>query len=578
MRRHATDIAVLVLGVAIYAGLAVTSLRQKSATYDEASHLPAGYSYWAFGDFRLNPEHPPLVKLIAASPLLLMDVRVEEQSQGWRLRRQWEFGRRFLYHWNDADRLLFWARLTSVALGAALAVSVFLWARQRFGRKVAWLALFLCVLCPEVLAHGRLVTTDLAAALAIFLSVVGFGALADRVTWRRLLLAGLAVGAAAATKFSALVLAPILVTLAAVVALSREPLALELRGLRSRTLASRGAKLLATGFSLVAIAVVALTVLWASYGFRSRFSPDPVVNQAFDWDRVRAEGAVGGAAREARHFGLLPDPYVYGLLRVFKHSERRPAFLMGEISEGGWWYYFLVSFAIKNTLPLLILLALGIASPLRRSGRWRDEAFLWLPVLIYGLLTLTRGINIGNRHLLPIYPFVFVIAARGGVWLLERRLRAVPLVLAILLGWYAAATARIHPHYLAYFNELAGGPRNGYHWLVDSNLDWGQDLKGLAAHVAERGIPRIRLSYFGTADPNYYGIPHDLLPGKVAPPPAGFVRQVRRGDLVAVSATNLQGVYLDPQDRPLMERLRASEPIDSIGYSILIYRADFAWP
>jgi hypothetical protein len=147
-----------------------------------------------------------------------------------------------------------------------------------------------------------------------------------------------------------------------------------------------------------------------------------------------------------------------------------------------------------------------------------------------------------------------------------------------LLCWYGVSTLRVHPHYLAYFNELTGGPARGHHYLVDSNLDWGQDLKGLARWVAEHRVPRIRLSYFGTADPDYYGIPHDLLPGTMAPPPLGVVRQVRREDVVAVSATNLQGVYLDPSDRPLMERLRRSEPIDNIGYSILIYRADFAWP
>ena len=137
---------------------------------------------------------------------------------------------------------------------------------------------------------------------------------------------------------------------------------------------------------------------------------------------------------------------------------------------------------------------------------------------------------------------------------------------------------RVHPHYLAYFNELAGGPAGGYRYLVDSNLDWGQDLKGLKAWMDTNGVPAVKLSYFGTADPEYHRIPCDLLPGQMLPPPRDVVREIAPGDIVAVSATNLQGVYLEPEDRPLMERLRALTPVATVGHSILIYRADFAWP
>jgi hypothetical protein len=152
------------------------------------------------------------------------------------------------------------------------------------------------------------------------------------------------------------------------------------------------------------------------------------------------------------------------------------------------------------------------------------------------------------------------------------------LTLGALCAWYALGTLRLHPHYLAYFNELAGGPAHGWRYLVDSNLDWGQDLPGLKAWMDTRGVPRIKLSYFGSADPAYYGIDADLLPGYMAPHPTRVTREVRPGDLVAVSATNLQGVYLDPADRPLMERFRSRKPLARIGYSIFIYRADFSWP
>ncbi len=206
---------------------------------------------------------------------------------------------------------------------------------------------------------------------------------------------------------------------------------------------------------------------------------------------------------------------------------------------------------------------------------WRSAAFLWLPVVVYLAFTFTRGLQIGHRHLLPIYPFLFVAAGRAANLAGRAGVRVVVLA---LVAWYAVGTLAVHPHYLAYFNELAGGPRNGYKRLVDSSLDWGQDLKGLRAWMDARGVARIKLSYFGSADPSYYGIDADALPGYSAPHPVRVTREVRPGDLVAVSATNLQGVYLDPEDRPLMERFRRSTPIDQVGYSILIYRADFAWP
>ena len=155
----------------------------------------------------------------------------------------------------------------------------------------------------------------------------------------------------------------------------------------------------------------------------------------------------------------------------------------------------------------------------------------------------------------------------------------IPAFVAVLAlsAWYGLSVGRVHPHYLAYFNEIAGGPEGGYRYLVDSNLDWGQDLKGLKTWTDANGVARIKLSYFGTADPEYYRIPCELLPGQMLPPPRDVIRHVEPGDIVAVSATNLQGVYLEPEVRPLMARLRAQAPVATIGHSIRIYRAGFAW-
>ncbi len=565
-------VAFLAACVALYVGLAVSALRVKSATFDEGAHLPAGYTYLAFRDHRLNPEQPPLVKLLAAVPLRPLDPVFKTDDLAWTEARQWELGRRFLYRWNDADRLLFRGRLVVVALGAALSLSVFAWARRHFGLPPAALAFFLSVLSPDVLAHGQLVTTDLALALFLFLAVVYFELATERSSPGRVLLAGAAAGAALATKFSALLLGPILGGLAAAVVLSAEPM----RDRRGSPVEGRRARALHVLVLLGVIGLVALLVLWASYGFDGRFSPDPAVDAKV---RAALPTTTSGAARGVGRSGLLPEPYVRGLVFVLEHSQARSTFLNGRLSPKGFPYYFLVTFGLKTPLPLLVLLVLAGVVAFRAPTR--TLAFLWLPVFIYGAVAITSRLQIGHRHLLPLYPFLFVAAGRATSLLALRpsvRAKVGALALGALSAWYALGTLRLHPHYLAYFNELAGGPANGWRYLVDSNLDWGQDLPGLKAWMDAHGVSRIKLSYFGSADPAYYGIDAELLPGYMSPHPTRVTREVSPGDVVAVSATNLQGVYLDPADRPLMERFRAQKPLARIGYSIFIYRADFSWP
>ena len=567
-------LAFVAAGLLLYVSLAVTSMRAHSATFDEGTHLPSGYTYLAFGDHRLNPEQPPLVKLVAAAPLLPLAPVFKTDDLAWSEARQWELGRRFLYRWNDAARLLFRGRLPVVMLGAALGLAVFAWGRRHFGVPVAALAFFLCVLSPDVLAHGQLVTTDLGFALFLLLAVATFDRATARISPGRVLLAGLATGAALATKFSAPVLAPILVALSIVVVFS--PATVEDR--RGAPIEGRLARAAHLSLVLLSIGVVSLFVLWASYGFDGRMSPDPAVEAKTLAALGPPTSGPGKAAAALGKAGLLPEAYVRGLVFVLDNAQGRSTFLNGRLSSTGFPHYFLVTFFLKTPIPLLVLLALGLAAAPRAPVR--TAAFLWIPVVVYGLVALTSRLQIGHRHLLPLYPFLFLAAGRAVALLGLRppRAKAGALALGALCAWYALGTLRLHPHYLAYFNEIAGGPAHGYEHLVDSNLDWGQDLPALKAWMDARGVARIKLSYFGSADPGYYGIDADFLPGYMSPRPPRVTREVRTGDLVAVSATNLQGVYLDEADRPLMERFRSRRPIGRAGYSILIYRADFSWP
>ena len=562
--------------VALQVGLSVHAMRGSSATFDEGAHLPAGYTHLALLDHRLNPEQPPLVKLLAAAPLVALGPEVKTTDVSWTEARQWEFGRRFLYRWNDGDRLLFLGRLPVVALASCLVIAVFLIAERRFGATAALAAALLAALSPDVLAHGSLVTTDLAFALFFFLSVVATERLLEQATARRLCAAGLATGAAFATKFSAPILLLVFAAFALRVVLRSRPLETALVG-EAHEVKARLARLAHVFGWLAAVGALSLLVVWSSYGFHGGLTSDPALRDELRRPLVSEQaGLLRSAVAWAGRARLVPEDFSRGLLFVTEHSAARPTFLLGERRDSGFPSYFAVTFLLKTPVPLLLLAALAL---FRIPRLPRREAFLlWLPVAVYVAATATRGLQIGHRHLLPIYPFLFVAAGEAAAALVAWRAPKGAWLAGALALWYAGGTLLQHPHHLAYFNEIAGGSRNGWRLLVDSNLDWGQDLKRLAEWTRANHVGKLKLSYFGSADPAYYGIDSEALPGYTSPHAARITREIEPGDTVAVSATNLQGVYLDPADRPLMEKLRGLTPVARIGYSIFVYRPDFAWP
>jgi hypothetical protein len=256
-----------------------------------------------------------------------------------------------------------------------------------------------------------------------------------------------------------------------------------------------------------------------------------------------------------------------------RYAQRgAPAFLMGQHSAMGWWYYFLVAFAIKTPLPTLVLAAAVLWVALfrhgarvtshGRAGVERSEYVLYVPIAAFFASAVFGSLNIGYRHILPVLPFLFVGVSQVATW---ARRRWVQVALVALGLWYALGSARIYPHYLAYFNEIVGGPDNGYKYLVDSNLDWGQDLKNLKAYMDAHAISAVHLAYFGSAYPSYYGIA--ALPFLPEKPPD---LETRQPTLYAISATYLQGGYLG--DVNAFRWLHEYQPMTKIGYSIFLYR------
>ncbi len=546
---------------------------QKSATFDEPANLASGYVEVTLGDYWLLPENLPFVKQLAALPLLFMDVKTPpppHPDNDGRL-----YGWRFLYESNDGDRLLLLGRLAVLPLALLLGCCVYLWTKHLFGKAAALFALFLFTFDPNLLAHAGLVTTDLAVTCLMFVAVYGLYRLTREISLPGLLLPGVALGLSLLTKFTLYTLLLILLLLAVAASLDPQPIHLRLPGRSPREISGRGRKAGTLLVVLVAAGLVAYGLMWAAYRFRSEaFVAGGVASPRVLAHVLPVQPFLGKAFLWAGEARLLPEAYLYGFSLLLRKSGDFPAFLMGKIQAGGWWYYFLATFLIKTPVAFLLLLAVGLGG---HGRRWREDpvrsAFLLGPVLVYFVLISVSGWNIGHRHLLPIYPFLFVWVGALVPWVRQftGSGRWVQGALAALALWYAGGTIAIAPHYLAYFNELVGGPDQGYKYLVDSNLDWGQDLKGLKRYMDAHGIDRLWLSYFGSASPDYYGIRYNYLPSyKILKPNRDQVSS----PFVAVSATNLQGVYLEALglDQDFYKQFRERQPVAKIGYSIFIYR------
>jgi 4-amino-4-deoxy-L-arabinose transferase-like glycosyltransferase len=523
-------------------------MAQKSPTMDEQNHIARGAAYLGTGDPRLSVEHPPLVNVLSALPAhLLLDLRLPLDTIWWEAGEWYHFADLFLWEANaNAEQIVFLARLPIVGLGLMLAALVFRWASARFGLWGGLLAAAFCALDPNILAHERLSTTDIGGTFFAFLAAYTLWRAVRQPSAYRVLWAGLALGLAFAAKLSALLFGPILALAVLLDGLPGGPA-------RTRRLLGR------IGLVLV-VMLLGLLVVWATY----RFQVGPL---------------------EGICLPVPAPPYIRGMRAVLDFATGgRPGYLLGWISTEGWWYYFPVAFAVKTPLATLITLLLATWLALRCPQR--DDLFLLFPPVAYFLISMTSNFNIGYRHLLPVLPFLAVHIGRLTNLPLHQSTNLptyqstnlpayfrhlLPIVLTV---WLAVSTAAIYPHFLAYFNSIGGGPQNGWRILVDSNIDWGQDLKGLRGWMEREEVECVRLSWFGSARPEAYAITYDLLPGV----PHGFLlwdnppfnREQPEPGVYAISVTNLVGVIFPDHD--LFAWFRARPPDDQIGYSLFIYR------
>ncbi len=558
---------VLVAAVAVHLALGLGAVLQKSITTDELYHLAGGYSFNALGDFRIHPDNGVLPQRLHALPAVLLGAHAPPlDTAAWRTADATVVGYDFLYRsGHDHWPLLVGARAVNALFGAALVVLVGLWARRLAGDLAGTVAAVLAALSPTLLAHTPLATTDAAAAFFLTAAVAAFWHWLGARTVPALAVSAAVFALACVTKFSAVLLLPIFALLVGVDLFFRRP------GSARHDSASPQLPRLVGG--LAAHALAAWVLIWACFNFRyAAAAPDLPPAETFaasgQWMLDQA-GWQGRVLRVIGTWRLLPEAFLWGYTHTYLGSLSRGAYLAGEFSTTGWATFFPLTFAWKSTLAEIAAAAGALA-----LAAWRRRALRpWLlhlaPLLalfvVYGGVALTSKPNIGHRHLLPLYPALFVVAGL----LVARfpwRPRAIAAAFVVL---QTVAVAGIFPHHLAYFNILAGGPERAWRLLVDSSLDWGQDLAGLRTwlerHNTGPAAAPVFLSYFGSGEPDYYQLAVRRLPfvnGFKRPP----TYTALEAGLYCVSATTLVQVYSaargpwTPALEAEFQSLRAQEP------------------
>ncbi|NLF01184.1 MAG: phospholipid carrier-dependent glycosyltransferase [Anaerolineales bacterium] len=509
-----------------------------SVTFDEPYHLGAGYAYLRTGDVRLSSDHPPLIDAWAALPLLLMDLDLPLDSPTWALGEYGLFGDVFLWQANpDRVQQIVWlGRLPILALAMVLAAAVFRWVSSLAGRLAGLLALTLVALDPGIVAHSSLATNDLGVAAVVFLAVWAWWRWLEQPSAGRLVLAGLLAGAACVSKYSGLIVGPIAVALA----IGHRPSSRRVERIWARRAAG-----------LIGVGLIAVFTIWAVYGFTVQGGlPAPTF-----WKGIAFQG----------------NRLVNG----------QPTYALGRVWPGGVWFYYPLALLVKTPLPVMILALGGLIVAVRRRA-WQVLTALGLPGLLFTAAVGASALQLGHRFLLPLLPFVASFGGIAGGMIVQTRRRgwrrAATAGIWLLVGWLGVNAICIYPHHLSFFNELAGGPQHADQYLVDANLDWGQDLPALGQLMDEQQIPFVHLGYFGSAVPDVYGIRYWPAPSFLRfigePESMAFNPYTPHPGWYAISRTSLrQGLVWTHPD--LYAVFRSQSPAARAGYSINLYRVEY---
>lgn len=556
-KKYPNALVALILLVFFLVSTLVSS--QESTTMDEQAHIPSGYSYVRYGDMRLNPEHPPLLKDLAGLPLLFVNPFFPITDSAWTNgnNAQWLLGNKLLHDYgNNADAITFWSRVPIILVAVLLGIFIYIWTRELAGTGAGLFALTLYAFDPNVLGHNHYVTTDIGIAAFIFISTYFFVRFLKLPTARNILLAGLFLGLAQLAKFSAVLVFPIfgLMTLAYALAKTLQP------NERPSTSPQTRRSLVVFDYlwKFAVVVIVCFVTIWILYFFNTLNMPAEKIRAISDSVFTANNGAAHIARATVDWMSDVPglkglSEYFLGVFMVFARvAGGNTYYFLGTVSNHATPWYFPTAFLLKETLPFLFLLLCSLGYVLVRAYQTLSQSTVSFRqtlatfieeraasitmvgfIALYIYLSATGNLNIGFRHLFPILPFLYLLVAKIMADAL-RRLRAncgtigatmTAIVVSIFSFWIVAIPVLAFPSYLSYYNEITGGPQNGYRYITDSNYDWGQDLKRLRNWVntynagcdsdkattgncqyISKGKPidTIRIDYFGGSNPQYY--------------------------------------------------------------------------
>ena len=558
----------LVVGglLAIFFIQAVASMVQKSPTADEAAHhIAPGYSFLKTRDFRLNSTAPPLIEELCAIPLLFMkDLKLPLDHPSWKNIARAEFSEQFLYYYNkNTDQIVFWSRIPCVLMGVLLGFLVYFWANKLYGFRSGILALFLYSFSPSILAHTRLVTADIGASCFIFMATLSFYMYCKNPSFKILVFSGVTFGLAQLTKYTAVYLYPLyFVFFLLIWFFSKKDFMVDY-------IVSRNIRKFF--FSIIFIILIGNLVVFCGYLFEVK--PlllndidvgekiayfEAFITKVFGENREWVkDGFINFALNQPVPFSTYIMSFLGASNQTFVEHKFAPM-LFGTEFSGSLWYYYIIVFGLKTSLPVLLFLALVIILFKRFRGKVFDELFLLIPVVILMVFASISILQSGQRYILPIYPFLFVfigklLTVREKVQKDSCQQKWFYALVFILAFSHLAASARIFPHYLAYYNTLVGGPDKSYKCLTHTNTDIGQDLKGLAEYLKKNNIRDVKLCYNGSIPPEVYGIEYLDIDEEELLSPKKYVYAVSVQRAAELKWTEIY------------------EPKHKIGYSIFIY-------
>jgi len=556
--------------LAIQAVQIVIVLHRESLTWDEGAHMYAGYRMWKNGDYGLNPEHPPLVKLLATLPVLGGNLWVPPLKGIFFKGEAYLGGRDWLEH-NDggSQRLVFRMRLAAAALAIALSLVIFFAAGEWFGTTAALVALTLAVFDPNILAHSGLVTTDVGAALFFLAAIYAFYRYVKRPTLLRLLIAGLVAGLLLAAKHSGILIVPILLLLIG------WEIAFAPREGRPK-LALRLAR------SFAAIVAMGVLVLWSFYGFRYAARPAglQLIPSLSNYSESLTPFQKGGIWWMAR-LHLLPESYLFGMVDIRVFGKGFSTYILGNWYPHGVLWYFPAVLTMKTTLGLLALLGLAVfAIVTGKLGKWQDQdrirplAYLLLAGALYLVVAMINGLNIGVRHILPLYPLAVILAGAGMAALATHSRRWMWVCVAPIAAHIVSALS-VFPNSLAYANEAWGGAWNSHRILNDSNVDWGRQLYQVKEwedrHPGEDCWFAYTVRPF--IHPETYGVHCHILPNGLGGVGTEPVPPIIHGS-VLLSAAEVDGSMWPSREMNPYRGFLTLKPDDEIDYGVLVYRGD----